>query len=52
MTYSEAETRVRFVRPKLINAGWDSPPNILREDYLVNQGKIAVVKGKARRASR
>lgn len=47
--YSETETRTRFILPNLIDAGWDSSPFVLREEFPLSAGRIVARYGKAKR---
>lgn len=46
---NEADTCRRLITPKLVTAGWDTDPHVLREQHPITDGRIIPVGSRYKR---
>lgn len=46
---NEADTCRRLITPKLVSAGWDTGPHVLREQHPITDGRIIPVGSRYKR---
>jgi type I restriction enzyme R subunit len=52
IAYNEADTCRKFVTPRLVEAGWETPPHSITEQRYFTDGRITVTQGKGNRGDR
>src|SRR5689334_10436595 len=52
IAYNEADTCRKFITPRLVEAGWETPPHSLTEQRYFTDGRITVTQGKGKRGER
>lgn len=52
IAYNEADTCRKFITPRLVEAGWETPPHSITEQRYFTDGRITVTQDKGKRGER